>query len=505
MTDITKNPVFWGTALGAFAVLLVFMPPIYWASNELDYFELALWSLDKSRFTPNHAIFDQSNGRYLANLLMGGTIKLAGLEPAFVILRLLAIVLFALGYALMAGGLGVAVSGAIGALVLFLIIDQAFFAGAWIFKGVEAKVFAYAAVMAGIGLVLKGRWKTGAAVLALATHLHFLVGGFWAAAVLLLLFLRERDGRESAAFFGLYGLLSLPVLAILIYENLLLPAPDMAGLDLTIREIYSVFRASHHVAPFVSLDVFVEEWLPGICWMAGALSLAYWAMRTRDGRAGIAAWLVCLYLGLAASFVLAFLDRNTHFFGQFYLFRPNALVLLLSLLAGFRWVHDGLPDGKRAVMPVVCAALLAGFCGPLAVDAARSIAAEPHLPAIPLYGERERDVVRRVIESTRPEDVVVLEPGRDMGFPWVAFERLTGRPTLVNLKFIPVYRDDLVRWYRLILWRRAVFEGECAKLAEQPAAYLLTRRNRTLAKVAPCGTVVWKAGGYGLVRVGDQS
>ena len=85
--------------------------------------------------------------------------------------------------------------------------------------------------------------------------------------------------------------------------------------------------------------------------------------------------------------------------------------------------------------------------------------------------------------------------------PWLAFERLIDRPTLVSFKFVPTQKADIARWYRLVRWRKAVFEGDCGRTSEHPADYLVTLNVATLARVAVCGDIVWTNGTYGVVRI----
>jgi hypothetical protein len=84
---------------------------------------------------------------------------------------------------------------------------------------------------------------------------------------------------------------------------------------------------------------------------------------------------------------------------------------------------------------------------------------------------------------------------------WLALERLINRPTLISFKFAPSQKADIARWYRLIRWREAVFGGDCRRLAEQPADYLVAVNSATLKRIADCGDIAWTNGNYGVVQV----
>jgi len=115
----------------------------------------------------------------------------------------------------------------------------------------------------------------------------------------------------------------------------------------------------------------------------------------------------------------------------------------------------------------------------------------------------ERELVAWLRGNTAPDATVVIEPTAqtDWTVPWLAFERLIDRPTLVNFKFVPTQKADIARWYRLVRWRKAVFEGDCGKILQQPADYLVTLNVATLTRLAVCGDIVWTSGTYGVVRV----
>src|SRR5262245_53293077 len=86
------------------------------------------------------------------------------------------------------------------------------------------------------------------------------------------------------------------------------------------------------------------------------------------------------------------------------------------------------------------------------------------------------------------------------GFPWTAFERLIRPPTLVSDKFIPKLRHQILRWYTLVQWRIAVFQGECDRLKEYPVKYLVTVNPSTLNVVKRCGRIVWASDSRGVGR-----
>ena len=64
-----------------------------------------------------------------------------------------------------------------------------------------------------------------------------------------------------------------------------------------------------------------------------------------------------------------------------------------------------------------------------------------------------------VTRLTAPGDVVLVDP--DVEAQWLDFERRTGRPTWVMWKFAPTNDAELIKWYRRMEQRKAVFDQGC--------------------------------------------
>ena len=501
LAPLERSKAFGWTALAVAVVLTLQIEPLRgWGGNEIHYFALGLRSVHPEQFGANHAVFDHSVARFASFAILGSTVSLLGYDVALITLRIVAIVAYAVAFAYLARCLKLSRAETLVALMLFVLVGQCYFAVEWMFAGVEGKVFAYAAILAAIGLAWRDRDLAAVGVAALASYLHFLVGGFWAVAIIGLIGLKTgnlpRMGRALIA----YTLLCLPLLAILLYEWFLAPMPDISDLDLTITQIYSAFRNPHHVAPF-SGDL--RAWLPGIGWMAAATCvMAILAWQEHAERRVLARWLLAMYTYLILAFVLSYFDRHTYLLGPLILFRPNSLILLLTIMLGALWLRQALTGDAARTLAVITLAVAIGFAVPRAASFADSLLS-PQLPLTRTLPPNERELVAWLRANTPPDATVVLEPTAqtDWTVPWLAFERLIDRPTLVSLKFVPTQKADIARWYRLLRWRKAVFEGDCGKLLQQPADYLVTLDLATLTRVAHCGDTVWTNGSLGVVRV----
>ncbi len=332
---------------------------------------------------------------------------------------------------------------------------------------------------------------------ALATYVHFLVGGFWFMAGMALRLLdRPGNVRRVVSATMLYALLTLPLFGIIAWSRLAdtranaasdVPSPDV---------IYSIIREPHHQSPFLSWEYFRDRWLPGYLMAGLMLLLCVWVARTGPTRQlrVTALWLTGL-LGYLF-FVLGpkFFDRDAGVLGKFYLFRPSSLILLLWLMLALARATTAF--GVREWLPRAC---LLALIGPTFLyiqgDALiRQVVANETLE------HWKQPMVAAVKRLVAPGDVVLIDP--EVEAQWLDFERRTGRPTLVMWKFTPTNDADLITWYRRTESRRLLFEQGCGPgIHAGNIAYLLTSPARSSRLSSSCGAEILRAGQWALLRL----
>ncbi|WP_339110013.1 DUF6798 domain-containing protein [Thioclava sp. GXIMD4216] len=520
------------------AAVFVLVPEMWrmgWSGNEVNYFDLAWAHFHPELSGPDHAVRDASQARVASFAVIGSLINLFGFDGAKLALLALCLPALALGYSLMARAFHLSLAGATVALVLFVATPQSLFGQEWLFQGVEAKVLAYVFIFPGLAVA----WSDGAATrmfpafaaalcLALATWMHFLVGGFWMLVVLGMFALGRKGarGRRMAVFFAIYLLLTAPLVWIILSERMAGGTPDMAGLSMTLNQIYAVFRNPHHLAPFVSMGEFAHTWFPGVLMAAVIAALAFGLARqdlsqARDRR--LMLLVACLNLYLVLAVCLAFLDRETQRFGMFYMFRPGSLILLLSFMAGLRWITARLSDGsgqaapqkvrRPMLRPVLAAFLLAGaWVAPQYLMLGYNLAHQPVPDLAHSLSAEDAELVAWMRRSTPPEALFLIAPAKgdmrsDADMPRLGLERLSQRATLVNWKFVPTTPSEIIRWYRLLQLRQQVFAGDCAALGQLPTSrpvdYLVIERNGEGAArdgLQDCTRPVWSNARYRVLQ-----
>jgi hypothetical protein len=146
------------------------------------------------------------------------------------------------------------IDGAI-VLAVFGLLGQQIMGGEWLFFGYEAKVAAYAFVIAGLVTVIaRQRSRTSFSLFVVATYFHFLVGIFWFHASLIWRVIDDRGALKSVIIKAAWFWLAVsPLIAIIEWKRWIVDAalPVPPGLP-SPDYIYSILREPWHAAPFVS-------------------------------------------------------------------------------------------------------------------------------------------------------------------------------------------------------------------------------------------------------------
>ncbi|MEL7033596.1 MAG: hypothetical protein AAGL97_09640 [Pseudomonadota bacterium] len=470
---------------------------VSWSGNEINYFDLAHSWIAADQYTNAHASKDSSFARIVSFLVMGGGVQVLGMEGAYHAFQLFFLVTTPLAFLVLARALKIDVSIAALTMVVFLFCGRESLVGAeTLFGSIEPKSFAYLFVLLGLGCAVLDRRLLAAVLLAVAVYFHFLVGAFWGAAAFGLYLLRDKQLFRMVPAFGVFTCLVLPLFVGIVIERSGGVATD--AFEISLNAIYAEFRVPHHTAPYVETRLFFADWFWGFVLHAAIAGLfALWARRQSGSQATLSLWLAGLNAYILLAALIAYLDRDTHALALFYLFRPSGLILLLSILWG---LATGIELIKRWRTETVLGALFVALilvATPALHSAARVV--QGPAPLASTATPAQADMIEWVKQNTEADAVIVMEPVPTMRFMgeavgiWVGMERLLERPTLVNFKFVPTAKADLARWYALILWRQALFEGACDRITEYRVDYLITRTAGSPDVLSDCTRIIWQS------------
>jgi hypothetical protein len=468
-----------------FLFLLCSMPPDgLLTDNEEDYFQIAQRFV-AGNATPDSALFDSSPHRGLNDVVLGGLVVAIGYERAQIVSQLVVIAAFSiLLYALLdLFGLS-SIDGAI-VLAVFGIRHEQIMGGEWLFYGYEAKVAAYAFVIAGfVTIIARRRSWTSVPLFAVATYFHFLVGIFWFHAGLLWRVIEDRGGLKSAIIkAGWFWLAVAPLIALIEWKRWMIDAaiPLPPGLP-SPDYIYSILREPWHAAPFVSRHSFVNDWLPGCLLSAGMLagSVVIAGAATDARLRTTARWLAILLVYLFAAMVLCYFYRWTGVLGKFYPFRPSSLILLIWLVMVLGWLNELLPHRHAHRLKLVAGALvIPPFLAIAVLNLHHDIMARAEIAS------DKRIIIDFLRDKTPSDSVILVDPEIEQAF--LDIERTTHRFGLIMWEFMPTNDPQILEWHRRMEYRRSIFQQGCRADPIYHTDYLLTTRNRKGLLEKSCG------------------
>ncbi len=498
---------FWLMFLVAAAVLGPWMWPVQWSGNEINYFDLGYRTVHPEKFTDHHAVFDNTNGRIVGLSVIGLFVSAFGFEAAKSILALGLWLVSSLGLAAIARQVGLRAFEFALALYLFASMQSGILGREWIFGTVETKGLAYAAVFFAAALAMQGRMVLPMLLAALATYMHFLVGGFWGLALVVLHAIRFRNAMSVLAMAAGFLLLVAPLVVLLARERLGVTV-DTSGLDRSLNAIYVELSAHFHTGPLLDgYRHFLQHWFPGACAHI-AFIFALWMMRSQVPDRGLLTWLIALNAYVLMALLAYMADAGTYRFAHLYLLRPAGFTALLSGLVLARAVFAGLaPDSQPRTGATVLVAVVLMTLPPALYNL--GLIATKYPPGNRLYATlspAERDVVAWIAEETDAQDAILVEPvGTGTILEGDAFpgglERLTGRGLVVNFKYIPTEKRDILRWYRLIQARQAFFRGDCSQNDLLGGDFAIMRKATGSDAVLSCMTVLRENEGFAFGRI----
>lgn len=493
---IREHDFIWQVILTCLIALPV-MYPLAWTGNELNYFALAMHHLNPGPFTELYAVNSHQLSKIATDIVMGLAVRYLGLDVAWFVSRFVLMIALAIAYVKMTRALRIEAKTACFVLIFFLLVGhQTYFAGEWIFGGSEGKVFAYIFVMLAVGLVIQGRLLPAVVLLAAATYFHFLVGGFWTGALFVYLYLNGHNRKRLALGVLGFTVLVLPMVWLLIYENKILPTPDMSGLEFSIDQIYSDIRNPHHVAPFKEGHF---RWTGGFVFFLLFFAFLYLVKRRQlFWKSNFVLWVGGLHIYLIMALVVAWFDRETQLLGKFYLFRPASFIYLLCLLILFDAVNKHWIADSEKRLKIINGLFVLVAAGALAIKLPGIVRGSQD-GLIRSLGDEEKQLVEW-IRTNIPEGTVILIP-ENSGKPLnsMNFEQLIDRPTLVSWKFVPTTRYEIALWYKRILFKREIYEGKCDTIKQLNVSYVLTVNPAQTEKLSLCGEPLYSSGSYVLL------
>jgi hypothetical protein len=336
--------------------------------------------------------------------------------------------------------------GRIAAAALFsLALRHTTMAGEWVLGGCEAKVFAWAFVLGGVGEWLRGRFATAWLLCGVATAWHPIVGG-WALVALTLAGTSQRwqwpNSWQTAVIVA-----GLALAAVGVLPALRLSVGADAATRAAAAKIYVVERLNHHLLLRTFAEAFVARHLlaAAVWWIVSRLAPQTVA-RQRLTAFTLGALAISV-TGAGVSLLEPVAPNAALGLLRFYWFRLADVIMPLALAASVAAVLENDAASARA-FGLAPRMLRLAMTVLLVLDVAAQWAHWP-LPGRPALAARAdskvdpagwADICRWVRDHT-PVDACFLTPRGSASFTW-----RTDRREVVSWKNSPQDPASLVAW-----------------------------------------------------------
>jgi hypothetical protein len=444
----TGTRAIWRAAVEIAIVTIVFAAAGAWPTpdvNEAVYLTKARHAADPA-WAAGDFFLETPDAHGVFFRLFGPLAAALTLEQAAWVGRTLGWLALALGFWHAARPVVATTWGRIIAAALFsLALRHTTMAGEWVLGGCEAKVFAWAFVLGGVGEWLRGRVAAAWLLCGLATAWHPIVGG-WALVALVVAF------AIRPTPLGGVGNVVLLVVGLALAAAGVVPALSMsAGADAATRaaaaKIYVVERLNHHLLLRTFAEAVVARHLLAVAvwWIVHRIAPSTSARQRLTaftlGALSISA------AGVAISLVETFAPTVAFGLLRFYWFRLADVIVPLALAASVAAVFEddaasGRAFGLAPAMLRGAAALL------LTLDVAAQSTHWP-LPGRPALAARADSKVDPAawadvclwVRDHAPADACFITPRGSASFTW-----RTNRREVVSWKNSPQDAASLVAW-----------------------------------------------------------
>lgn len=449
-----------------FTILIKYQPPNgKLSSGEEMYFGFAL-ALDKE--IPNsYSSFGltELKSRYFFNKLSVVLIKKFGHEKAQRIGRLISLILYSMCLGYFFKLIRFNLFQLTICLLMFLFFGQDLFGGEWFFHSLQPKIFAYPILFLALTCIIKNRFLESTIWLAITTHIHFLIGGWFFLFSLIFMTVKKVSGKKFFNYIVIYTVVATPLIVHVLKNHFIIADLENFKNFPSADWIYAFYRHPHHIAPFKNFSFFYGWWFKGII-ISIPLTILSFHIYSKGKSCiyqNIALLNIIIFAQLYFCLILAFFDQ-TYFFGKFMMFRSTSMALFLSIVLSIIWINQIIDNQKSKtnfnlfIFSILFLIHFSNYPWKLIQMVRQPI----------VIGT---DLIDFIVDNTFQDDIILIDPRLENKL--LHFERQTQRPTLVTRTFIPTTKTGILEWYRRIQFKEKIFNNLPTN-EEYQYSYLIT-------------------------------
>ena len=393
--------------------------------------------------------FSENQSRYITDKTIKILIGHFGFENTQRIGRLLTLIMYAIALSYFFHLLNFNVLQIIFCLLFFCLYGQDLYGGEWLFGGFEAKTLAYPILILALVFLLKEKYILSFIIMGIVTHFHFLIGGWFF--VIFIIFILSKGSNIKIVFRStlIYLLIITPLIFIIAKNYYLLIDHEIYANLPSANWIYSVFRHPHHIVPFNSIYIFIEQWSADVLvsFVILIFSMIFYLNSRNSIIKNISLINVIILIQLSMCLLISFFD-SSYYFSKLYMFRNSSISLLLSIIL-LLFLFDYLLGNKKSQAYFIIFVLIFFHTTPKNTFYLYKQFRKPPITS--------KNLMNYVMQNTSKDDLILID--RKIENKLHFFERITKRPTLVNYKFIPTTEIGILEWYRRLIFKDKIFKN----------------------------------------------
>ncbi|MBN2519850.1 MAG: hypothetical protein JXB17_05040 [Bacteroidales bacterium] len=300
--------------------------------NEEQYLAFSKIYIDPQWIPNSFSLTDVAGTRILFQLIFGFLLQYFSFESVAFGSRLINFIFYSIILAKIFKKFKLTNSQIFIFLQLIYFSYQSFFAGEWLFMGIEAKTISYIFLLYSLYNLFEKKYFKTILFAAFSTWFHILVGG-WYALIVFIYFFVYKVKLKSIIHYGFeYCIMILPFIIYLYYNYIKNNGPSVIN-GININYIYVYLRNPHHLAIFKDWATFNKHFITGISLTIIMFFICvFYFRKIKDPYLKQLNTLnIILFSQQLFCLLLAAIDKKGVFL-KYYPFRTSALSMLLVII-----------------------------------------------------------------------------------------------------------------------------------------------------------------------------
>ncbi|MGB0177229.1 MAG: hypothetical protein ACPF9D_08685 [Owenweeksia sp.] len=332
-------------------------------------------------------------------------------------------------------------------LQLFIFWDQAYFAGGWIFSGIEAKGFSHILILWAVYALFFEKHIWAVFLAAMACCFHILVGGWFAVGLGVYFVMKREKIKHLLIYAVLFVILTAPFVYYLATGVLLNDRTVIEGVNLD--EVYVFLRNPHHTGIYRPWSQFADKHLWPVITLLLSFTISFW-LKSGSVTFKTLKMIFQAIAGMVLFNVMVGAFDNHGAFLKFYPFRMAVMALLLFIMLTVVWLQHQMVDKFYKNLTILL------FLIPVIPSLAWNVQINMNqIKGGKAFREQMQPLYKAAIDVSQPKEVFLFYDVEKWDSN-LDFIRRTCRERFFVYKFVPAGGEKLFDWYQRFRFWQAV-------------------------------------------------